>query len=86
MTSVESLVADKAHLRAIAPGVHAFIGERGDSNAGAIETPMLRENFSEKAIPTDNTLDPMDVAAAIFNCLSGKTDMQPGETRKMPSH
>lgn len=39
MTSVESLVADKAHLRAIAPGVHAFIGERGDSNAGAIETP-----------------------------------------------
>ncbi|MEM9345208.1 MAG: SDR family oxidoreductase [Planctomycetota bacterium] len=53
---------------------------------GAIETQMLRANFSEKAIPAENTLDPMDVAAAIHNCLTGKTDMQPGETRKMPSH
>ncbi len=39
MAGVESLVAEAAHLRQIAPGVHAFIGERGDSNAGAIETP-----------------------------------------------
>lgn len=53
---------------------------------GAIETPMLRENFSEKAIPTDNTLDPAVVAAAIRDCLTGKTDMHSGETRKMPSH
>lgn len=53
---------------------------------GAIETPMLRENFSEKAIPPENTLDPMDVAAAIRGCLTGKTDMQTGETRQMPSH
>ena len=53
---------------------------------GAIETPMLRANFSEKAIPADSTLDPMDVAAAIFNCLTGKTDMHSGETRQMPSH
>ncbi|MGB0766653.1 MAG: SDR family oxidoreductase [Phycisphaeraceae bacterium] len=53
---------------------------------GAIETPMLRANFSEKAIPADSTLDPMDVAAAIFNCLTSKTDMQSGESRKMPSH
>ena len=66
-------------------------GKRLNINAyaiapGAIETPMLRENFSEKAIPTESTLDPMDVAAAIFNCLTGKTDMQSGETRQMPSH
>lgn len=66
-------------------------GKRLNVNAyaiapGAIETPMLRENFSEKAIPADNTLDPMDVAAAIHNCLTGKTDMQSGETRLMPSH
>lgn len=66
-------------------------GKRLNVNAyaiapGAIETPMLRENFSEKAIPTENTLDPMDVAAAIRDCLTGKTDMQSGETRKMPSH
>lgn len=53
---------------------------------GAIETPMLRANFSEKAIPTENTLDPTDVAAAIRDCLTGKTDMQSGETRQMPSH
>lgn len=53
---------------------------------GAIETPMLRANFSEKAIPTDNTLDPSVVAAAIRDCLTGETDMSSGETRKMPSH
>jgi NAD(P)-dependent dehydrogenase (short-subunit alcohol dehydrogenase family) len=66
-------------------------GKRLNVNAyaiapGAIETPMLRENFSEKAIPAENTLDPMDVAAAIRDCLTGKTDMQSGETRQMPSH
>jgi NADP-dependent 3-hydroxy acid dehydrogenase YdfG len=66
-------------------------GKRLNVNAyaiapGAIETPMLRENFSEKAIPADNTLDPMDVAAAIRDCLTGKTDMHSGETRQMPSH
>ena len=53
---------------------------------GAIETPMLRENFSEKAIPAENTLDPSVVAAAIRDCLTGQTDMQSGETRQMPSH
>ena len=66
-------------------------GKRLNVNAyaiapGAIETPMLRENFSEKAIPAENTLDPMDVAAAIRDCLTGKTDMVSGETRQMPSH
>ncbi|MBX2853132.1 MAG: SDR family oxidoreductase [Phycisphaeraceae bacterium] len=66
-------------------------GKRLNVNAyaiapGAIETPMLRENFSEKVIPAENTLDPMDVAAAIRDCLTGKTDMQSGETRQMPSH
>lgn len=53
---------------------------------GAIETPMLRANFSEKAIPASHTLDPSVVAAAIRDCLTGKTDMQSGETRQMPSH
>lgn len=66
-------------------------GKRLNINAyciapGAIETPMLRKNFSEKAIPAENTLDPLDVAAAIRDCLTGKTDMQSGETRQMPSH
>ena len=53
---------------------------------GAIETPMLRENFSEKAIPAENTLDPSVVAGAIRDCLIGTTDMKSGETRPMPSH
>jgi len=66
-------------------------GKRLNVNAyaiapGAIETPMLRENFSEKAIPAHNTLDPSVVAGAIRDCLTGKTDMQSGETRQMPSH
>lgn len=53
---------------------------------GAVETPMLRSLFDEKMIPAESTLDPMDVAAAIRDCLTGKTDMQSGETRQMPSH
>ena len=39
MSSNDALVADEAHLRPLAPGAWAFIGARGDSNAGAIETP-----------------------------------------------
>jgi glyoxylase-like metal-dependent hydrolase (beta-lactamase superfamily II) len=39
MANETPLVADEAHLRPLAPGVWAFIGARGDSNAGAIETP-----------------------------------------------
>ncbi|MGB1124155.1 MAG: SDR family oxidoreductase [Phycisphaeraceae bacterium] len=53
---------------------------------GAVETPMLRGLFDEKMIPTENTLDPATVAAAIRDCLTGKTDMKSGETRQMPSH
>ena len=32
-------MADGARLVTVAPGVHAWIGAGGDSNAGAIETP-----------------------------------------------
>ncbi len=39
MSDAGKLVADEAHLRPLVEGVHAFIGTRGDSNAGAIETP-----------------------------------------------
>ena len=52
---------------------------------GAIETPMLRENFGENVIPADKTLDPATVGAAIRDCLTGKTDMASGETRQMDS-
>jgi len=32
-------MTDQARLVTVAPGVHAWIGAGGDSNAGAIETP-----------------------------------------------
>ena len=52
---------------------------------GAIETPMLRENFSTKAIPEDKTLDPLVVAGVIRDLLLGNTDTKPGETVQLPS-
>ncbi len=39
MPNTNPLVAEAAHLRPLATGVWAFIGSRGDSNAGSIETP-----------------------------------------------
>jgi hypothetical protein len=39
VSSTNSPVADDAHLRPLAPGIWAYFGARGDSNAGAIETP-----------------------------------------------
>lgn len=52
---------------------------------GAIETPMLRENFPEKLIPADKTLDPMDVAGVIRDVLTGSRAVEPGETIVLPS-
>ncbi|MEM6552239.1 MAG: SDR family oxidoreductase [Planctomycetota bacterium] len=52
---------------------------------GAIETPMLRENFSPKAIPEANTLDPLTVAGVIRDLLLGTTDTPNGETVQLPS-
>ncbi|MEM6750069.1 MAG: SDR family oxidoreductase [Planctomycetota bacterium] len=64
----------------------ASIGVRAAAVApGAIETPMLRENFSVKAIPEANTLDPLDVAAVIRDVLLGRREVSPGETIQMPS-
>lgn len=52
---------------------------------GAIETPMLRENFNEKMIPVENALDPMDVAALVRDCITGARDFENGETIPLPS-
>jgi NAD(P)-dependent dehydrogenase (short-subunit alcohol dehydrogenase family) len=52
---------------------------------GAVETPMLRQNFPEKAIPTSKTLDPMAVAGAILDLVTGDRDHEPGETIVLPS-
>ena len=52
---------------------------------GAIETPMLRANFPEKAIPTEKTLDPLTVAGVIRDVLTGAREFEPGETIFLPS-
>ncbi|MEM9419924.1 MAG: SDR family oxidoreductase [Planctomycetota bacterium] len=52
---------------------------------GAIETPMLRENFPVKAIPEDKTLDPLVVAGLARDILTGQREITPGETIVLPS-
>lgn len=47
---------------------------------GAIETPMLRQNFPAKVIPEDKTLDPLVVAGLIRDILTGERKTEPGET------
>lgn len=52
---------------------------------GAIETPMLRQNFPVKAIPESNTLDPLVVAGVVRDVLTGARPITPGETIPLPS-
>jgi 3-oxoacyl-[acyl-carrier protein] reductase len=47
---------------------------------GAVETPMLRGLFSEKAIPPHRTLSPRQVAAVIGDCITGQRAFKSGET------
>ncbi|MFA9479460.1 SDR family NAD(P)-dependent oxidoreductase [Phycisphaerales bacterium AB-hyl4] len=47
---------------------------------GAVETPMLRQNFSEKVLPREATLDPVEIAEVIRDCILGRRDFKPGET------
>jgi NAD(P)-dependent dehydrogenase (short-subunit alcohol dehydrogenase family) len=41
---------------------------------GAVETPMLREHFSEEVFPREACLAPEDVARVILECIEGKRD------------
>ncbi len=52
---------------------------------GAVETPMLRQNFSEKVLPPEKTLDPAEVAAVIRDCLTGRRGFDSGETIRVES-
>ena len=52
---------------------------------GAIETPMLRQNFPDKVIPQDKTLDPLTVAGVIRDVLTGAMDFDNGQTIPLPS-
>ncbi|MHC4319037.1 MAG: SDR family oxidoreductase [Planctomycetota bacterium] len=53
---------------------------------GAVETPMLRANFSAKAIPPTATLDPRDVACVVVDCILGRREADLGRTIPIPSH
>jgi NAD(P)-dependent dehydrogenase (short-subunit alcohol dehydrogenase family) len=53
---------------------------------GAIETPMLRQHFSEKVLPKDQTLSPEQVAEVIVDCITGEREFTSGETIQLPSH
>ncbi|MEM8782967.1 MAG: SDR family oxidoreductase [Planctomycetota bacterium] len=52
---------------------------------GAIETQMLRDNFSTKAIPEINALDPILVAGLIRDLITGARDCESGSTLPLPS-
>ncbi len=52
---------------------------------GAVETPMLRALFDDKAIPRDKTLSPAEVATVICDCITGSRGFKPGETIFLPS-
>lgn len=41
---------------------------------GAVETDMLRANFSDKALPASRCLQPAQVARVIVECILGKRD------------
>lgn len=52
---------------------------------GAIETPMLRQLFSEQIIPPDKCLSPAAVARVIRDCVVGTYAFKSGETIVMNS-
>lgn len=45
---------------------------------GAVETPMLRANFDERAVPPGACLAPEAVAALIVDCVEGRRDADNG--------
>lgn len=54
-------------------------------NLGCIETPLLRQNFSEKMIPRARALAPEVAAQMIVDSLSGKRDADHGKCIPVPS-
>lgn len=52
---------------------------------GAIETPMLRAIFDEEMFSRDQTLDPMEVAGLLVDCITGKREFENGQTIPQPN-
>lgn len=61
-------------------GIRAFA-----VNPGAVETPLLRSNFPEKAIPRERALAPEQVAAVIVDCIEGRRPQDLGRCIPLPS-
>lgn len=47
---------------------------------GAVETPMLRANFSEAKLPRNKTMPPEKIAEIVLECVEGKRDSENGNT------
>jgi NAD(P)-dependent dehydrogenase (short-subunit alcohol dehydrogenase family) len=61
-------------------------GIRGFSvNPGAVETPLLRQNFGTNILPASKTLAPAAVAAEVVACACGERDDRNGEAILVPS-
>lgn len=52
---------------------------------GAVETALLRGNFSERAIPPERALDPISVAGVIHDLVTGDRNEPNGSVVKLPS-
>lgn len=69
-----NLMAQSCAKEGKAIGVRAFAVA-----PGAVETPMLRSNFSEKMIPPGKALAPEQVARVIAACVLGERDAENGQ-------
>jgi len=54
-------------------------------NPGAVETAMLRANFSERVFPREKTLKPEAVAEVIVRCIEGERADDHGKSIVLPS-
>jgi NAD(P)-dependent dehydrogenase (short-subunit alcohol dehydrogenase family) len=70
-----NLMAKSCAKEGRAPGIKAFA-----IAPGAVETQMLRANFSEAKLPKSKTLPPERIAAVILECIDGKRDAENGGT------